>query len=430
MKSILYIFLLLIFINHLQSQSQKDVISIKSRYGFDVLRQPVVNFNIIPHYSGGEWIPELYLAVEIQNDRLQFTKDNEQYRAEYQISVVIRREKDAFFKENWIETETLDNFNDTNSKKIYQYKIYKLNLSRQDRENKLKPGKYECIFQVRDFTSENNYKSVRKFEIYDFNSKKIPTSQINILKGMNQSGYKKPFIPSYGAIHYNQSYTACASVFLDSIQGMRINVRIYNIDEEDGQLFYQDYLTLDRDSTIVDLKFDLPSDSMTPGKYRIRFSGYAEEKELNIEKEFDIFWFDQSTYLYKADLAIRPMRYLLSEEEFERVNDMSYDEKEAWMDTYWNERDPSVDTDFNELKVEYFNRVQIANEKFALRYKEGWETDRGKILLLYGEPDKIENRRHAANQKPHLVWIYNSSDLTFLFVDDDRDGEFILITEE
>ena len=97
---------------------------------------------------------------------------------------------------------------------------------------------------------------------------------------------------------------------------------------------------------------------------------------------------------------------------------------------YWQKRDPSPDTEYNELKVEYFKRIQIANKKFALRYKEGWETDRGKILLLYGEPDKIENRRYAANQKPHLVWIYNNYNLTFLFVDADRDGEFTLITEE
>jgi GWxTD domain-containing protein len=82
------------------------------------------------------------------------------------------------------------------------------------------------------------------------------------------------------------------------------------------------------------------------------------------------------------------------------------------------------------LKTEYFRRVQRANEKFNLRYKEGWETDRGKILILYGEPDKIENRRYAADQKPHLVWIYEKQNLTFLFVDLDRDGEFTLVKDE
>ena len=268
------------------------------------------------------------------------------------------------------------------------------------------------------------------FYLAQFNSNNFKTSSINFLKGINKSVYDRPFVPSPGALHYNQPYTAYANVFLDSIKGMRLNVRIYKNEDDDGQLFHQEYLTLNKDSNIVDLMYDLPSDSMEPGKYRIRFSGYSADKELSIEKEFEIFWFNKSTYLYKADLAIRPMRYLLSKEDFERVDDMDYDEKEAWMDLYWQKRDPSPDTEYNELKVEYFKRIQIANKKFALRYKEGWETDRGKILLLYGEPDKIENRRYAANQKPHLVWIYNNYNLTFLFVDADRDGEFTLITKE
>ena len=430
MKSLIYIFLLIICFNTLHSQPQKNFLPLKTRFGFEVLQQPYVNFNIIPYYSGNEWIPELYLAVEIQNDRLQFTTDGDNYRAEYQISVVIRHEKDAFYKENWVETVILDNFEETNSKEIYQYKIYKLYLSLQDRTDKLQSGTYECLFQVRDLTSDNTYKSTRNFEIPKFNSDEIRISPVSFLKNSNESEYQLAFNPSPAAIHYNQPYTAYANVLLDSIQGIRLNVRIYKNEEDDGQLYCQDYLTINRDSNIVDLKYDLPSDSMAPGKYRIRFSGYASGKELNAEKEFEIYWFEKSYYLYKADLAIRPMRYLLSEDEFDRVADLSYDKLDKWMEKYWAERDPTPNTNYNELKVEYFKRVQLANERFNLRYKEGWETDRGKILILYGEPDKIENRRYDADKKPHLVWIYNKQNLTFLFVDADRDGEFTLVKDE
>lgn len=430
MKLVLNIFLALIFLNPLQSQQQKDFLKLKTRYGFDVLRRPYVNFNIIPHYSGDSWIPNLYLAFEIQNDRLQFTKEGEDYIAKYQISVAIRQDKKTIYKENWTETESLDNFKDTNAEGIYQYKVHKLNLATDLRTEQLKPGIYECVFQVRDFTSENRYKSIRKFKIEQFNQSNIKTSSINFLYGINHSVYNQPFVPSPEALHYNIPYRSYANVFLDSIKGMRINARIYKNEKDDGQLFHQEYLTLNRDSCIVDLVYDLPSDSMEPGKYRIQFSGYSDDKELIIEKEFEIFWFDKSTYLYKPDLAIRPMRYLLSEDEFDQVDDMDYKEQEKWMELYWQQQDPSPNTQYNELKVEYFKRVQIANKKFALRHKEGWETDRGKILLLYGEPDKIENKSHAANQKPHIVWIYNNYDLTFLFVDADRNGEFTLMMNE
>lgn len=430
MKFLIYIFLAIVFLNPLYSQEQKDFNTLKSRFGFDVLQRAYVNFSIIPYYSGDEWIPDLYLAFEVQNDRLQFTKDGDNYRAEYQISAVIRRDEEALYKENWVKSVEINNFDETNSKNEYQYVINKLNISLKDRLEKFKPGTYECIFQLRDLTSKNMYKSVREFEIPAFTSNEINISPINFLLPANESGYSLPFNPSSAALHYNQNYTAYANVRLDSIQSIRVNVRIYKNEKDDGQLFCQDYLTIHRDSNIVNLKYDLPSDSMAPGKYRIRISGYAGDKELDDEKEFEIFWFDKPIYLYKADLAIRPMKYLLSEDQFEKISDMSYDEIKEWMDNYWAERDPTPKTNYNELEIEYFKRVQRANEKFNLRYKEGWETDRGKILILYGEPDKIENRLYAADKKPHLVWIYEKQNLTFLFVDLDRDGEFTLVTDE
>jgi GWxTD domain-containing protein len=417
-------------LNPLHSQEQKDFKTLKTRFGFDVLQRPYVNFNMIPYYSGNDWIPDLYLAFEVQNDRLQFTKDGDNYRAEYQISAVIRQDKNTFYKENWVETVELDNFAETNSKHTFQYNIYKLNIAQQERKANLKPGTYTCVFQIRDLTSKNMYKSEREFELPQYDSGDIPVSPISFLKNVDDSSYTLPFNPSSAALLYNQRYSAYANVQLDSIQSIRVNVRIYKNEKDDGQLFSQDYLTLNRDSNIVDLTYDLSSDSMAPGKYRISISGYAGQRELDAEKEFEIYWFDKSNYLYKADLAIRPMQYILSEQEYDSVAGLSYSDLDKWMDVYWSERDPTPGTNYNELKVEYFKRVQKANEKFNLRYKEGWETDRGKIYILYGEPDKIENRRYETDKKPHLVWIYKKQNLTFLFVDLDRDGEFTLVTDE
>lgn len=430
MKFLIYVFLLIVILNPLYSQEQKDFSTLKTRFGFDVLQRPYVNFNIIPYYSGYDWIPNLYLSFEVQNDRLQFTKDGDYYRAEYQISVVIQQDKNTLYKENWVERVELDNFDETNSKRIFQYKIYKLNISQQDRMDNLKPGSFKCVFQIRDLTSKNMHKSEREFELPQFGSGEIPISPISFLKDSDNSSYPLSFNPSSMALLYNRNYSAYANVRLDSIQSIRVNVRIYKNEKDDGKLFCQNYLTINRDSNVVDLKYDLQSDSMAPGKYRISFSGYVGDKELNAEKEFEIYWFEKSKYLYKADLAIRPMRYILSEEEFDYASDLGYDELKKWMDAYWAKRDPTPKTDYNELEVEYFKRVQKANDKFNLRYKEGWETDRGKIFILYGEPDEIENRRYDVDKKPHLVWIYEKQNLTFLFVDDDRDGEFTLVTDE
>ena len=111
---------------------------------------------------------------------------------------------------------------------------------------------------------------------------------------------------------------------------------------------------------------------------------------------------------------------------------MNIDEMEAWFKTFWEKRDPTPETKFNELMDEYYTRVTNSVRKYSTRYKEGWQTDQGKIFLLYGEPDEVDNRKYVSNKKPHILWKYhnNGEQLEFLFVDEYKNGEFTLVELE
>ena len=45
--------------------------------------------------------------------------------------------------------------------------------------------------------------------------------------------------------------------------------------------------------------------------------------------------------------------------------------------------DPTPSTEHNELMEEYYRRVSYSNENFD-GWKDGWETDRGMIYILFG----------------------------------------------
>ena len=123
------------------------------------------------------------------------------------------------------------------------------------------------------------------------------------------------------------------------------------------------------------------------------------------------------------------MKLILDEKTFKHAKSLSYNELAKWFKDYWKKRDPTPGTAYNELLAEFYNRVQTANKKYSNRHREGWETDRGRIYILYGQPKEIDDHRYAAETKPYQIWIYSDS-LQFMFVDRNGDGEFELVNEE
>jgi len=143
-------------------------------------------------------------------------------------------------------------------------------------------------------------------------------------------------------------------------------------------------------------------------------------------KKFSIIWYEKPIFLYKDELALRPMQLLLSKEEFNRISDLNNEEFKKWFDDYWKSKDPTPHSDYNELKYEFYRRVDEANAKFSRKFKEGWQTDRGKILVLYGKPKKIIDKRTTVDKAPYIIWEYNNGNEKFTFIDRDRDGEYTL----
>lgn len=65
------------------------------------------------------------------------------------------------------------------------------------------------------------------------------------------------------------------------------------------------------------------------------------------------------------------------------------EEREQFVEQFWKRRDPDPTTHENEYKEEHYRRIQYANEVFAAGIP-GWMTDRGRIYIKYGKPDRIE----------------------------------------
>jgi GWxTD domain-containing protein len=86
--------------------------------------------------------------------------------------------------------------------------------------------------------------------------------------------------------------------------------------------------------------------------------------------------------------------YIISDEERSAFLQLqTNEEREQFIEAFWQRRDPTPDTVENEFKEEHYRRIAYANERFSSGIP-GWRTDRGRIYIMWGPPDSIES--HSA----------------------------------
>jgi len=134
--------------------------------------------------------------------------------------------------------------------------------------------------------------------------------------------------------------------------------------------------------------------------------------------------------------------YIITDEERKAWKRLSTDdEREQFIEQFWLRRDPTPDTEENEYKEEHYRRIAYANERFASGIP-GWKTDRGRIYIVYGPPDEIDDHSSGGSYDrpyeegggttstfPFVDWTYRyiegvGSNIKIEFVDTTMSGEF------
>jgi GWxTD domain-containing protein len=150
------------------------------------------------------------------------------------------------------------------------------------------------------------------------------------------------------------------------------------------------------------------------------------------------------TELKKAykDWLDKDVTYIITDDERKAFKKLATDdEREKFIEEFWRRRDPDPDTDENEFKEEYYERIAYANEHFASGIP-GWRTDRGRIWIMYGKPDERETHPSGGSYDrpategggqtttyPFETWFYRylpgvGSGVEIEFVDPTGSGEY------
>lgn len=168
--------------------------------------------------------------------------------------------------------------------------------------------------------------------------------------------------------------------------------------------------------------------------YSQKIKPSPDEKPRTVKKELKKAYVD---WIKDVDLI------LTSEDRLAWNKLRTDDEREQFIQLFWRQRDPDPDTEENEFKEQFFERVAYANEHFSSG-KPGRMTDRGRIYIKFGKPDEIESHPagglyhrpsyHGGGSTttyPFETWFYRHipnvrSGVELEFVDPTGSGEYRL----
>jgi GWxTD domain-containing protein len=137
----------------------------------------------------------------------------------------------------------------------------------------------------------------------------------------------------------------------------------------------------------------------------------------------------------------RDVTYIITPEEADVFHKLTSDEeRNTFIEQFWERRNKTPWSSINEFKIEHYRRIQYANEHFSSGY-DGWKTDRGRIYILYGDPYHIEDHPGGRYDRPmhegggitsafpFQIWRYRhitgiGSDVEIEFVDTSESGDY------
>ena len=84
-------------------------------------------------------------------------------------------------------------------------------------------------------------------------------------------------------------------------------------------------------------------------------------------------------------------------------------DREAFIQKFWEIRNPDPNSPTNEFRDEYYRRLAYANDQFGTPGRhDGWRTDRGMVYITLGPPQQLTPYRSSQYLTPLEIWFYQS----------------------
>lgn len=375
----------------------------------------------------------LEIYYKIFNYGLRFEKEEGVFKAAYEVHISVE-DNDAIPLETYTTEKEIVVANDARTRSLSDFRTSMATFI-------IPPGKYDIIFVLQDSRSEETYR-------HDFEVKaELPDpgqgelSDIMFAQHVQPAGEDSSIfrkgdmivVPSVSK-DYGGEQDAELMYYVEAYSSTDDKDRLVlesNIEGAGGKIIYRDTLALNPGvHRHVQLK-KISVGELAPGTYSLELTlrGRRNKKLSQKREEFDILWSQMAMLKNNYDEALRQLELIARSGEIKPMKKLeSLEDRLRAFNQFWRERDRTPETPRNESKIEFYRRIGFANQRFRFLRQAGWSTDRGRIYVVNGEPDAIDDVPMSPGAPPYQIWHYyrGSRYLRFTFIDEDMDGDYRL----
>lgn len=387
------------------------------------LLPPKFAFSVINSPSEDGTKSEGSITASLRYDDLVFIKTDSGYLAHYQISLnIFSDEKLTHLSYSKIFEKHLlvKDYSQTNSTTLFDKTKDNITLS---------PRVYFIVVKLYDFNTGYSSERIIKHAFKDYSKERIAISDIKLFYLSDSSSTNKStfYLQDNVAIvknRYRTLYSEFAIVSRDTATPVTLTITATS-NEAPTKL---DTTVTFRQAVLVHVyKFGLNLSELAPGGYTLKISAMLRGSESTSETSFFIERGRIPTVPAELNQAIGPLRYIATNAEIDSLMTGTFPDRQKKFLEFWIDRAHGDTTLGDAMRNEFYKRVDFVNERFRYSITPGWETDRGRIYIIYGPPDQIDNNNQSFNSPPYQIWYYYSLKLRFVFLDEFRVGDYRLV---
>jgi len=395
---------------------------------------------------------ELYL--EIPRTHFQYESIGDRYRARVQFTIEVFAHDSLVLSQSWQSQDVVDSLGTIQQGQLFQevYSMY------------LRPGSYRILTQVTDLVAQRKMEKTLDMTVFLPDSKRLTLSDIQLASSIARDTVQSRFVKNGYRILPNAS-----GIYGTSLPVVYYYAEIYNLSpllpQRDSTYTVQVQLVdatgkvikqgsaksgIRVASALVEVG-SFYAGSLPTGPYRFQLFviDNAVKDTVGMEKPFYVYriqdlgksaqketaqdYSEDAEYLLMdektLDLHFQYARYIATRAEEKAYQKLNVEGKRTYLKNFWKKRDSDPSTPQNEFKEEYYNRIRLANQRFSTPSREGWKTDRGRVLILYGQPDDTQRTPFGSGTKPYEIWIYHKVEggVEFIFIDESGYGDYKLV---
>jgi len=387
---------------------------------------PNFYFDAISLASTDPGMSRLDLYAEVPYSALHFYKLNDSFHSNYDLTFSVSDSLELLIDEKWV-SESLDAKNYSESVSTHISNLTQRSFS-------LHPGSYVIEVRLKDNETQKITHQKRRVVVRDYSTPQFNMSDIMLVSRLSRDSAKVTIFPNISGIVSNERDTltlffeAYGSLAIDSV---RFVLSVRNLG---GMIMLSDTMMQQFKTT---RKTNFPTIQVThlvAGDYLLQIkavpyvatdTGISRDTIISSVKPFSIRMKGLPFSINDLKKAIDQLQYIIDSDSLDAIRAAPSDRQRDLFMSFWKKKDPTPNTERNELMEEYYSRVQYANKHFG-RFTEGWKSDMGMVYIIFGAPNNVESQPFPVDSKPREIWTYYELNQQFVFVDLTGFGDYRL----